>query len=111
MFLVWVWPRWLSHACTLIRQPYAEEILRGIKKIEYRNRATKIVGETFYICAGKKVPDRADTAERFEKLGSKVGAADGAARRHGEVRVQRLVRRLSCRRHEQTTGRPPREGS
>jgi len=40
-----------------IRQPYAELILRGIKKIEYRSRATRIVGERFWIyAAGKKWP-------------------------------------------------------
>ncbi len=38
-----------------IRQPYAEQILRGVKKIEYRSRAPKIIGERFYIdAAGKK---------------------------------------------------------
>src|SRR5205809_7999638 len=37
-----------------IRQPYAELILRGIKTVEYRSRATSIIGERFYIYAGKK---------------------------------------------------------
>jgi hypothetical protein len=37
-----------------IRQPYAELILRGIKTIEYRSRATRIVGERFYIYAAGK---------------------------------------------------------
>ena len=32
-----------------IRQPYAELILRGNKRIEYRSRATRIVGERFWI--------------------------------------------------------------
>ncbi len=36
-----------------IRQPYAELILRGIKTIEYRSRATRIVGERFHIYASK----------------------------------------------------------
>src|SRR5689334_15033386 len=36
-----------------IRQPYAELILRGIKRIEYRSKATKIVGEQFWIYASK----------------------------------------------------------
>jgi len=36
-----------------IRQPYAELILRGMKTIEYRSRATRIVGERFYIYASK----------------------------------------------------------
>ena len=37
-----------------IRQPYAELILRGIKRIEYRSRPTKIIGERFFIYASKK---------------------------------------------------------
>src|SRR6476620_11845188 len=37
-----------------IRQPYAELILRGIKRIEYRSRPTRIVGERFWIYASKK---------------------------------------------------------
>lgn len=36
-----------------IRQPYAELILRGEKRIEYRSRATKIIGQRFYIYAAK----------------------------------------------------------
>jgi len=37
-----------------IRQPYAELILRGIKRIEYRSKPTHIIGERFYIYASKK---------------------------------------------------------
>ena len=38
-----------------IRQPYSELILRGLKRIEYRSFATKIIGERFWIyAAGKK---------------------------------------------------------
>lgn len=36
-----------------IRQPYAEQIMRGEKTIEYRSRATKIIGERFYIYAAR----------------------------------------------------------
>ena len=36
-----------------IRQPYAELILRGIQKIEYRSRPTRLIGERFYIYASK----------------------------------------------------------
>ncbi len=36
-----------------IRQPYAELILRGIKTIEFRSRATKIIGQRFHIYAAK----------------------------------------------------------
>src|SRR3954468_6055917 len=37
-----------------IRQPYAELILRGIKTVEYRSRATGIIGERFHIYAPMK---------------------------------------------------------
>ena len=36
-----------------VRQPFAELILRGIKTVEYRSRATNIIGERFYIYASK----------------------------------------------------------
>ncbi len=52
-----------------IRQPYAELILRGIKKIEYRNRQTKIIGERFYIYAACKSGDLGG----FRKLRCKPG--------------------------------------
>ena len=56
-----------------IRQPYAEEILRGMKTVEYRSRKTGIVGQRFYIYAASKIPEQADTAKRFRKLGHEVG--------------------------------------
>ena len=37
-----------------VRQPYAEQILRGEKKIEYRSRPTRIIGQRFYIYAARK---------------------------------------------------------
>jgi hypothetical protein len=37
-----------------IRQPYAEQILRGEKTIEYRSRPTNIIGERFYIYASRQ---------------------------------------------------------
>lgn len=40
-----------------IRQPYAELILRGEKKVEYRSRPTRIIGERFYIYAAKKMAE------------------------------------------------------
>ncbi len=46
-----------------IRQPYAELILRGIKKIEYRSRRTRIIGERFYIYAARTPGDEAGFAE------------------------------------------------
>ena len=36
-----------------IRQPYAEQILRGTKRIKYRSRPTRIIGEQFYIYAAR----------------------------------------------------------
>jgi predicted transcriptional regulator len=36
-----------------IYQPYAELILQGIKTVEYRSRATRIIGEGLYIYATK----------------------------------------------------------
>jgi len=56
-----------------IRQPYAKKILRGIKTVEYRSRKTGIVGRRFYIYAAGKIPEQADTAQRFKKLGHAVG--------------------------------------
>lgn len=44
-----------------IRQPYAELILRGIKTVEYRSRATRIVGERFYLYAARKWSGRQST--------------------------------------------------
>ncbi len=40
-----------------IRQPHVELILRGIKTVEYRSRATQIVGERFPIYAAKVKAD------------------------------------------------------
>jgi predicted transcriptional regulator len=37
-----------------IRQPYAELIMRGIKRIEFRSRPTSIIGERFYIYASQQ---------------------------------------------------------
>lgn len=52
-----------------IRQPYAEEILRGIKRIEYRSRPTRIIGERVYIYASTQPGDD----DRFAALGCSVG--------------------------------------
>ncbi len=54
-----------------IRQPYAEEILRGIKTIEYRTRSTRLIGKRFYIYA-PKLPAVGDL-KRFAKLGCEPG--------------------------------------
>jgi hypothetical protein len=60
-----------------IRQPYAELILRGIKRIEYRTRPTRIIGERFYIYASKK---RA------------VGSGQRAGREQGKIWSRDLAR-------------------
>src|SRR3954452_16375172 len=36
-----------------ICQPFAELILRGIKSAEYRTRATRVIGQWFFIYASK----------------------------------------------------------
>lgn len=51
-----------------IRQPYAEKILRGIKKIEYRSQRTKI-RERVYIYASKTP----GAIEDFEALNLQPG--------------------------------------
>jgi hypothetical protein len=48
-----------------IRQPWAELILRGIKTIEYRSRATSIVGERFWIYASKGPAVKAKPAAKI----------------------------------------------
>jgi len=54
-----------------IRQPYAEEILRGIKTVEYRGRKTGIVGQRFYIYAAKaeKVTHIVHSSDRARRVG------------------------------------------
>jgi len=51
-----------------------ELILRGIKRIEYRLRATKIIGEQFYIYAARKPGELAGFA-RARRFVSKVSDA------------------------------------
>ena len=55
-----------------IRQPFAELILRGEKTIEYRSRATTIVGQEFYIYASKwrGAGDRDDELMRGRLVGT-----------------------------------------
>ena len=53
-----------------IRQPYAELILRGIKTVEYRSRATRIIGERFHIYASK------GSGFRVQGSGKKVWSGD-----------------------------------
>lgn len=53
-----------------IRQPYAELILRGVKTIEYRSRATRIIGERFDIYASKKSAIGGPPATKKKKVWS-----------------------------------------
>ena len=50
-----------------IRQPFAEQILRGTKKIEYRSIPTRIRGR-IYIYASKK-----DRKDEYKKMGEEPG--------------------------------------
>ena len=76
-----------------IRQPYAELILRGIKKIEYRSRRTRIIGERFYIYAAR--PKTQEEKDGVEALTSPRRVACGdpdpshgpRSRRRGEKDV------------------------
>ena len=43
-----------------VRQPFAEMILRGVKTIEYRSRATTRIGERFWLYASKKPAESAE---------------------------------------------------
>ncbi len=52
-----------------IRQPYAEQILLGVKTAEFRNRPTAVLGQPFYIYAAK-TPGPAD---EFEKIECEIG--------------------------------------
>jgi hypothetical protein len=57
-----------------IRQPYVEEILRGIKTIEYRPKACrKDIGKRFYIYAAKQPAEGRGVRQRFAKLGAEPG--------------------------------------
>jgi hypothetical protein len=58
-----------------IRQPFAELILRGMKRIEYRSRSTRIIGERFWIYAAKGRASKIAPSERVLNIGH-FGAAD-----------------------------------
>lgn len=46
-----------------IRQPYAEQILRGIKRFEYRSRPTRIRGRVYIYASLKPGPE-----EEFRRM-------------------------------------------
>jgi len=108
-----------------IRQPYAELILRGIKRVEYRSRSTRIVGERFYIYAslkrasvGSDIWSRdlampSDALPRWMiELAEQVGMIEAGALLPtgvivGSAVIERVVE-IQARRHEGTEAR--REG-
>jgi len=51
-----------------IRQPHAEAIMRGVKKVEYRSAPTKIRGEIYIYASQKRYP-AADEAEMMTGYG------------------------------------------
>lgn len=53
-----------------IRQPYVEEIFRGLKTSEIRGHRTTIIGERFYIYAATKPGEGRGIAGRFARLGA-----------------------------------------
>src|ERR1043165_6797946 len=65
-----------------IRQPYAELILRGIKTVELRSRATSIVGERFYIyaCKAKAKPIWSDDLGAGAPPGGMIELAEQVGR-------------------------------
>lgn len=54
-----------SGSAISIKQPYVEEILRGIKKIEYRSKITYKRGRIFLYASASKVTEK----PRWENLG------------------------------------------
>ena len=74
-----------------IRQPYAEQILRGTKRFEYRSRPTTI-RERVYIYASLKP----GPAKEFEQMRiHPAESGDGRACRHRRNhRLQRCARKL-----------------
>jgi hypothetical protein len=54
-----------------IRQPWAEEILKGDKKFEYRKTPCRILNERVYIYASPKVEKK--ELRRFKELGLRPG--------------------------------------
>lgn len=96
-----------------VKQPFAEQILRGAKKVEYRSRRTNLIGRRFYIYASMKPrPDadfrRAGLTRAELPTGVLVGSAviAGCVRRNGRFEwllssVRRLRPHLKPKRHPQ----------
>lgn len=94
-----------------IKQPFADEILRRLKTIEYRRVSTRILHQRFYIYASMKPKEgREDDAEGLPR-GMLVGTAviarcDPPKRKGGKyqwhlTKVQRLKRLVRPKRKPQ----------
>ncbi len=55
-----------------IRQPYAEQIMRGTKKIEYRSKQTWILNQRFYVYASSTCGTK--EKDEFARMKKKPGA-------------------------------------
>lgn len=56
-----------------IRQPYIEEILRGLKTAEIRGHDCRIIGRRFYLYAARTPGEGRGVRQRFARLGAAVG--------------------------------------
>jgi hypothetical protein len=96
--------RALSIRPTRKRVPGAEEILRGIKRIEYRSRpvSDRIIGQRFYIYAAMKFPSPRDVRKycRLDWLPSTMLRSGGTGKLHklpigvivGTARISKCTR-------------------
>lgn len=75
-----------------IRQPYAEEILQGIKTIEYRPNPTKKIGERFFIYAAKQYPKPADLKKFCKRYRTMKLIKEAEAANRGGEGAMRAVR-------------------
>src|SRR3954464_10656401 len=57
-------------AALSVRQPYADQILRGTKKYEYRSIPTRIRGRVYIYATLKQLPRRTKTLIRGRILGT-----------------------------------------
>ena len=87
-----------------IRQPYAELILRGIKRIEYRSMPTHIVGERFYIYAAGKKWDGHSSPVTGRSSGKKAWSGDLATGDDAPPWIVELANGLRMFPHELPTG-------
>jgi hypothetical protein len=70
-----------------IKQPWVEQILKGIKAREYRSKPTKITGRVYLYASLKELDDDAD----WKKVGKKRGELP-TGRIVGTVEIKKCVR-------------------